>query len=60
MITVANILCISNEGTLDELCTRIISSLNDIQQLKNMIIDNEGSNYDDDNEASGGDLLEGN
>ena len=60
MITVANILCISNEGTLDELCTRIISSLNDIQQLKNMIIDNEGSNDDDDNEASGGDLLEGN
>ena len=56
MITVANILCISNEGTLDELCTRVISSLNDIEELKK----SNDDSCDDENEVLGGDSLEGN
>ena len=41
-------------------CIPEFSSLNDIQELKNnMLIDNE-TNYDDGNEASGGNFLKGN
>ena len=43
-------------------CIPEFSSLNDIQELKsNMLIDNENSyDDDDDNEVSGGDFREGN
>lgn len=55
LITIANVLQILNEGNIEELTTRVVSSLNDLEILKCNIIKDENSDTenvdDEDNES---------